>query len=203
MDPRPAVFLDRDGTLIEERHYPTEPEDIVPVRGVGEALARLATAGYLRIILTNQSAVARGMISEEELAALNRDLADKLAVVGGGFDALYYCPHHPDGIAMGYAVPCRCRKPDTGLLDLARSRHEIDLSRSAFIGDSPRDLFPTVEGVGARILVRTGHPVTDRGAADHVAPTVVEAIDWLLTRAARRAARREGAAPPRVRARGA
>ena len=203
MEPRPAVFLDRDGTLIEERHYPTEPDDIVPVRGVGEALARLATAGYLRIILTNQSAVARGLISEEELAALHRDLADKLAVVGGGFDALYYCPHHPEGIAMGYAVACRCRKPDTGLLDLARARHAIDLSRSAFIGDSVRDLFPSVEGVGARILVRTGHKITDRGPADHVAPTVVEAIDWLLTRASRQADREKRRRGRGVRARGA
>ncbi len=198
-EPRPAVFLDRDGTLIEERGYPTEPEDIVPVRGVGEALARLAAAGYLRIILTNQSAVARGMLSEEELADLHRDLGDKLAVVGGGFDALYYCPHHPDGIAMGYAVPCHCRKPDTGLLDLALGRHAIDLSRSAFIGDSLRDLFPSVEGVAARILVRTGHPLTDRGPADHVAPSVVEAIDWLLTKR-RPTSPRAGA---RIRARGA
>jgi D-glycero-D-manno-heptose 1,7-bisphosphate phosphatase len=184
--PRPAVFLDRDGTLIEERHYPVRREDIVLLPGVGRALGRLGRAGWLRIVLTNQSAVARGLLTEEELSVLHEDLAAKLALAGGAIDALYYCPHLPDGRAMGYAHACHCRKPSPGLLELALADHAIDLGRSAFIGDAPRDLFPSVEGAGPRILVRTGHPLEDTGGADHVADALEQAVEWLLARSAPR-----------------
>lgn len=176
------MFLDRDGTLIEERHYPVTAGDIVPVPGAGAALARLEQAGYLRVVLTNQSAVARGMITEEELGLLHEDLLRKLARAGGGIDALYYCPHHPDGRAVGYAFACGCRKPARGLLDLAVSEQGIDLSRSAFIGDSARDLFTAVGAAGPRILVAGGQPPADDAGADHVAPNLPAAVDWLLER---------------------
>jgi len=179
---RPAVFLDRDGTLIEERSYPTAADDIVPVPGAGRALADLATAGYLRIVLTNQSAVARGLIDEERLAELHRVLEERLTVAGGAFDALYYCPHHPDGMAAAYAHRCRCRKPGPGLLELALAEHDVDLSRSVFIGDSPRDLYVDAGDVAARILVASGHPLEDTSAADHVAEDLPAAVDWLLSR---------------------
>jgi D-glycero-D-manno-heptose 1,7-bisphosphate phosphatase len=181
---RPAVFLDRDGTLIEERGYPTRPEDIVPLPDAGAALARLAAAGYLRIVLTNQSAVARGMLSEQRLEGLNAELTSRLAAEGGTIDALYYCPHHPDGVAVAYSYACACRKPAPGMLELAVREHDVDLSRSAFIGDSPRDLFPGVPGTGPRILVRGGHPLSDVTGADHVADTLTEAVDWLLAQPA-------------------
>jgi D-glycero-D-manno-heptose 1,7-bisphosphate phosphatase len=188
---RRAVFLDRDGTLIEERHYPVRTEDIVLLPGTGAALARLGEAGWLRIVLTNQSAVARGLLTEEELGALHDDLLRKLAADGGGIDALYYCPHHPEGSAVGYAFACACRKPGRGLLDLAVAEHDVDLAGSAFIGDSPRDLFPDVAGAGPRILVATGHalppsatPAATAGAgtpaAPHVAASLGAAADWLL-----------------------
>jgi D-glycero-D-manno-heptose 1,7-bisphosphate phosphatase len=179
---RPAVFLDRDGTLIEERGYPTTRTDIVPQAGAGAALARLAAAGYLRIVLTNQSAIARGLLTEEQLGDLHADLAAKLAADGGAIDALYYCPHHEDGVAVAYAHACACRKPAPGLLELALREHDVDLARSAFIGDSPRDLFAGVAGAGPRILVRGGHPLTDVTCADHVAGSLLEAVDWLLAR---------------------
>ena len=86
---RRAVFLDRDGTLIEERGYPVRSQDIVPLPGVGRALAALGREGWLRVVLTNQSAVARGLLSEEELGRLHEDLAAKLARQGGAIDALY------------------------------------------------------------------------------------------------------------------
>lgn len=182
MSRRPAVFLDRDGTLIEERRYPCRSADIVPLRGVGRALRRLSSAGYLTIVLTNQSAVARGLLDEQELERLHAELQARLVSGGGGFDALYYCPHHPEGRAVGYAFACTCRKPARGLLDLALARHAIDLSRSAFIGDSPRDLFRDVPGAGPRILVRSGHPLPEDGCADHVADDLPAAVDWLLAR---------------------
>jgi D,D-heptose 1,7-bisphosphate phosphatase len=176
------VFLDRDGTLIEERHYPVRTQDIVPLPGVGEALARLEQAGWLRIVLTNQSAVARGLLSEEDLGRLHDDLLVKLARHGGGLDAIYYCPHHPEGRAVGYAFACTCRKPARGLLDLALAEHGIDLSRSAFIGDAPRDLFSGIGPAGPRILVATGHALADTSTADHVAAHFPAAVAWLLAR---------------------
>jgi len=185
MTARPAVFLDRDGTLIEERHYPVTTNDIVPLPGAGGALARLAQAGWLRIVLTNQSAVARGLLTEEDLGLLHEDLRRKLARDGGDIDALYYCPHHPEGRAVGYAFACQCRKPARGLLDLAVAEEDVDLARSAFIGDSPRDLFPSVGPTGPRILVTSGHPLQDAGGADHVAPNLAAAVDWLLEHAPR------------------
>jgi len=176
---RRAVFLDRDGTLIEERGFPVRKEDIVPLPGVSRALAALGRDGWLRIVLTNQSAVARGLISEEELGELHADLAAKLARQGGAIDALYYCPHLPDGVARGYAHACTCRKPGRGLLDLALAEHPIDLAASAFIGDSPRDLYADVAGAGPRILLRSGHPLTETRGADHVADTLADAVTWL------------------------
>jgi D-glycero-D-manno-heptose 1,7-bisphosphate phosphatase len=178
---RRAVFLDRDGTLIEERGFPVRREDIVPLPDVGRALAALGRAGWLRIVLTNQSAIARGLLSEEELGGLHEDLAAKLAQQGGAIDALYYCPHLPDGVARGYAHACACRKPGRGLLDLALAEHPIDLSRSAFIGDSPRDLYGDVDAAGPRILLRSGHPLTDTSGADHVADTLADAVEWLTS----------------------
>ncbi|MHC5210059.1 MAG: D-glycero-alpha-D-manno-heptose-1,7-bisphosphate 7-phosphatase [Planctomycetota bacterium] len=184
MSGQPAVFLDRDGTLIEERGYPTAKDDIVLRPDAGAALARLAAAGYARIVLTNQSAIARGMLTEEELAALHADLLAKLAADGGTLDAIYYCPHHPDGTAIAYSHACQCRKPAPGMLELAVREHELDLTRSAFIGDSPRDLFPGVPGTGPRLLVHGGHPLSDVTGADHVAASLSEAVDWLLARTA-------------------
>jgi D-glycero-D-manno-heptose 1,7-bisphosphate phosphatase len=182
---RPAAFIDRDGTLIEERHYPVEIEDIVPVEGAGAALSRLKDAGWLRIVLTNQSAVARGMLNEEDLGRLHDHLARKLANDGGSLDGIFYCPHHPEGISLGYSFPCACRKPERGLVDLALAEHDIDLARSGFIGDSARDLFPGVPDVGARILVvapGAAKPADLTSPPDHIAPNFPAAVEWLLTR---------------------
>ena len=178
--PRPAVFLDRDGTLIEERGYPAREEDIVPLPGVGAALQRLGEAGFLRIVLTNQSGVARGLYTEEDLGRLHADMARKLAAQGGAFDALYYCPHHPEGSAVAYAFACTCRKPGRGLLDMALAEHAIDLPRSVFIGDGVRDLYPEAGPARARILLRSGHPLPADAQADHIARDLGHAVEWLL-----------------------
>lgn len=183
---RPAVFLDRDGTLIEERNYPSRPEDIVPLPGTGPALQRLASLGFLRIVLTNQSAVARGMLTEEGLAELHAHLVRQLNASGGGVDAIYYCPHHPEGIAVGYNHVCSCRKPKQGLLDMALKEHGIDLSRSIFIGDALRDLFVDAGPAAGRLLVQTGHAIGDTTGADAVVPSLVEATEWILERYGRR-----------------
>ena len=179
---RPAVFLDRDGTLIEERGYPAQEQDIVPLPGVGRALAKLGEAGFLRIVLTNQSGVARGLFDEEQLERLHADLQHKLEAHGGGLDAIYYCPHHPEGKAVAYGHACTCRKPGRGMLDLAIAEHDVDLARSVFIGDAPRDLFPDAGPVRARILVKSGHPLPEDAKADQVVADLPAAVEWLLER---------------------
>jgi len=188
-----AVFLDRDGTLIEERGYPVRCEDIVPLPGVAEALARLREAGWLCLVLTNQSAIARGLLDEEQLGVLHEHLQAQLAARGGGLDGVYWCPHHPEGKAVAYSFACECRKPREGLLALALADHDVDLRRSVFIGDSPRDLFPGAGPVTARILVRSGHPLADVSLADHVAERLPAAVEWLLAREAEATLRERGA----------
>src|SRR5689334_2603023 len=180
---RPAIFLDRDGTLIEERGYPAQESDIVPLPGVAQALAQLGEAGFLRIVLTNQSGVARGLFDEEQLERLHADLLHKLKAHGGGLDAIYYCPHHPEGKAVAYRHVCTCRKPGRGLLDLAMAEHGIDLARSVFIGDAPRDLFADAGPARARILVKSGHALPADAKADFVAENLPSAVAWLLERA--------------------
>jgi len=178
---RAAVLLDRDGTLVEERHFPRRPEDIVPLPGVGEALIRLGALGMLRIVLTNQSVVARGLLSEEGLERLHDVMRARLAQTGGAVDAVYYCPHHPDGVAAGYAMRCPCRKPAPGLLEVARHRHGLDPACCCAVGDSARDLFPDEPGLGARVLVETGHPIDEaaRRHADAVVPDLLAATAWI------------------------
>lgn len=183
--PRPTVFLDRDGTLIEERSYPVRAEDLVVLPGVPEALAALKDAGYRLVILTNQSAVARGMIDEERLGVLHDGLLEELGAAGGTIDALYYAPHHPEGSNPAYRFDSPLRKPRAGMLELAVHEHPTDLGRSACIGDAVRDLFVDVEGIGRRVLVRSGHALSaaDADAADHVADALPDAVDWLLAHA--------------------
>ena len=180
--PRRAVFLDRDGTLIEERNYPSTADDIVLLPGAGLALQRLSTAGFQRVLLTNQSAVSRGYLSEEELGMLHEHLLRELHSQGGDLEAIYYCPHHPDGDAVGYNHACACRKPARGLLDLAVQERNLDVSSSIFIGDSPRDLFLDAGPAAARILVQTGLSIDDTSGADHVATDITDAIEWILER---------------------
>jgi histidinol-phosphate phosphatase family protein len=133
-------------------------------------------------MLTNQSAVARGMLTENGLAILHENLIQQLKAFGSGLDAIYYCPHHPDGVAAGYNHACSCRKPKRGLLDLAMREYPIDLSRSIFIGDSPRDLFLDAGPAAGRLLVETGHTIDDSSGADAVVPSIVEATEWVVKR---------------------
>ena len=137
---RPAAFLDRDGTIIEEVNYLTRPEDLRLEPGALDALRRLREAGYLLIVVTNQSAVARGMITERELASLHGLLERKLAQGGVRLDGIYYCPHHPDSDLAEYAASCDCRKPEPGMLLRAAADLGVDLGRSVMFGDSERDV---------------------------------------------------------------
>lgn len=156
---RLAVFLDRDGTLNREVDYLADPDALEVLPGVADALARLRAAGFALVVVTNQSGIARGLLDEAVLAEIHRRLED---AVGLAFDAIEFCPHHPDFGPAALRRTCECRKPEPGMLRAAARRLDLDLERSWIVGDSERDLAAGA-AVGARgVLVATG-----RGAAEH------------------------------------
>ncbi len=163
--PKRAAFLDRDGTIVEEVDYLTRPEQLRLLPGAAAAIRRLNEAGWLVVVATNQSAVARGMLSEDGLAAVHARLKEMLAAEGARLDGIYYCPHLPDGSVADYARVCDCRKPAPGLLQQAARDLGIDLPASAMIGDGLRDLQAGMAAGCSRLfLVRSGH-----GAAEETA----------------------------------
>jgi histidinol-phosphate phosphatase family protein len=134
---RLAAFLDRDGTLNRRIGYVTRPDEMELLFDAASAVARLNRAGVLAIVVTNQSAVARGLTTLETLGGIHERMLGLFADAGARIDAIYFCPHHPD---FGDRVQCGCRKPLPGLLETAATEHAIDLSRSVLFGDEPSDL---------------------------------------------------------------
>jgi D,D-heptose 1,7-bisphosphate phosphatase len=135
-----AVFLDKDGTLIEDVPYNVNPDLMRLTSGAVEGLRSLHAAGYKLIIISNQSGVARGYFPEEALLAVEARSRQMLAEMGVVLTGFYYCPHHPDGYVPGYNINCSCRKPEPGLILDAAKEHGIDLASSWFIGDILNDV---------------------------------------------------------------
>lgn len=131
----PVVFLDKDGTLIEDLPYNVVPALIRLAPGAAEGLVRLHVAGFRLLVISNQSGVARGFFREEALAAVEERLRLLLSELGVPLAGFYYCPHHPEGVMPGYAIDCSCRKPGPGMILRAAEDHAIDLERSWFVGD--------------------------------------------------------------------
>lgn len=158
-----AVFLDRDGTLIHNYHYCRDPRLVRLLPGVGPALRTLAQAGYRLIVVTNQSGIARGYLTERDLAAVHDRLRRLLAVEGVTLHAIYYCPHHPNGLRAGYAGRCLCRKPEPGLLLRAAAEWGISLRHSWYIGDVLADIEAGNRAGCRTVLLDLGtEPVPDR-----------------------------------------
>ncbi|VTR93122.1 -heptose -bisphosphate phosphatase : D,D-heptose 1,7-bisphosphate phosphatase OS=Geobacter metallireducens (strain GS-15 / ATCC 53774 / DSM 7210) GN=gmhB PE=3 SV=1: Hydrolase_6: Hydrolase_like [Gemmata massiliana] len=154
---REAVFLDRDGTLIEEVNHLSSPDQVRLIPGAAEAVRRLNDAGVLVIVITNQSGVARGYFPESRLSAVHDRVSELLAAHGAKVDAYYYCPHHPTEGIGAYRVTCTCRKPKPGMLLTAARDFDIDLARSWMVGDKVCDS-GAGDAAGCRsVLVRTGH----------------------------------------------
>ncbi len=128
---RPAAFLDRDGTLMEDSGYIGDPKRVRVLEGVPEGLIELANAGFARIVVTNQSGVARGMFGEPDVIDVHRELSKQLATSDATVDAYYYCAHLRD---------CTCRKPETGLAMQAVGEHDLDLAHSVVFGDRGSDI---------------------------------------------------------------
>jgi len=174
---KPCVFFDRDGTLIEERNYLADPGGVVLLPGAADAVRRAREAGYLAVILTNQSGVGRGYFTLNEVEAVNRRLRELLAAGRGALDGIYVCPHAPE-------EDCPCRKPRTGLVEQAARELEIDLSGSWVVGDKAADV-ELARNAGMRaVLVETGYGASageePRRMADFVAPDVLAAVEWIV-----------------------
>ncbi|HEX6484362.1 MAG TPA: HAD family hydrolase [Ktedonobacteraceae bacterium] len=137
---RSALFLDRDGTLVYPRHYPSSPQELHLYEGIGAALKAFQDRGFCLVMVTNQAGIARGYFTEEDLERMHIYLAEELAKSGVLLDAIYYCPHHPDGVVAELAIRCDCRKPQPGMLLRAAKDLELDLQSSWFVGDILDDI---------------------------------------------------------------
>jgi D-glycero-D-manno-heptose 1,7-bisphosphate phosphatase len=157
MSTRPAIFLDRDGVLIEDVHYLAAPEQVRLVPGSAEAVAALNRAGWPVVVVTNQAGVGKGLFPLDAVGAVHAHLADLLATFGASIDGYYFCPHHPEAEVEAYRVRCECRKPQPGMLHRAAAELGLDLARSWMIGDRASDLEAGAAAGCRTILVRTGY----------------------------------------------
>jgi len=186
--PRPAVFIDRDGTLTEEVGYVNHPSRLRLLPRSARAVRRLNDAGIPAVLVTNQAGIARGYFSAEVLDAVTRELVAQLKDGGAHLDGIYVCPHHPSAGAPPYRMECGCRKPKPGLLERAAGDLALDLKGSVMVGDKPSDLDAAARAGARGVLVLTGY---GRGeweyrrtvfpvAPDHVAEDLLDAVEWAL-----------------------
>jgi D-glycero-D-manno-heptose 1,7-bisphosphate phosphatase len=177
---RPAVFLDRDGTLNKEVNYLHQIENFEWVPGAPEAIRRVNELGVPALVVTNQSGVARGYFGEEEVEQLHAFMEEELAKIGATVDAFYYCPYHPEGTVEEYRSLSHCRKPNPGMFEDAIEEWAVDPARSFVVGDKNTDLIPGTELGMTTILVRTGHgDEEDEGVPDHVVDDVSAAVSLI------------------------
>jgi D-glycero-D-manno-heptose 1,7-bisphosphate phosphatase len=147
---RRAALLDRDGTIIVDEHYLADPDRVALLPGAAEAIRLLASAGVPSIVCSNQSGIARGLVSLEQHRAVRLRVTELLAREGAELLDVFVCPHHPS-----VTGPCACRKPGTLLFEQAAATHGLDLSRSLFAGDRYRDVAPAARFGGVAMLVRS------------------------------------------------
>jgi D-glycero-D-manno-heptose 1,7-bisphosphate phosphatase len=186
----PAVFLDRDGTMVHDVGYLSHLKDLEWYPWTIDAVRLLKRAGFLVCVTTNQSGIALGFFAETFVGEVHREMAERIARAGAQVDGWFYCPHHPHGVVDALRVDCDCRKPQPGMIRQAQRQFEIDLGRSFVVGDKLADV-RMAKSVGARgVLVRTGYGesivaqhdgrVPD---ADHVAVNLMDATAWILGQA--------------------
>ena len=189
-----AVFLDRDGVIIEDKNLLTKVSEIRLLPGVPGALNRLRSAGFRLIVVSNQPVVARGLATEAEVERINDAINQQLKESSGaGIDQFYFCPHHPNATNPVYRVNCDCRKPRPGLILRAAKDHAINLSASFLVGDRITDIIAGARAGCRTILVQTGqHEAPSIQTAEPIDPTIQpdwscadlnEAVDWILKQA--------------------
>ncbi len=183
-----AVFLDRDGTISEEVGYVNHLDRFRLYPWTVEAIRRLNRAGLQAVVITNQSGVARGYFPESLVNEIHEKMCAELAAQGAVIDRIYYCPHHPEGRVEAYRIRCDCRKPGTGMIERAARDLNLGLGSSFVVGDRYQDL-----EVGFRVEARTVLVLSGYGKGellyqrtswaqqpDHIAPTLLQAVDWIL-----------------------
>lgn len=185
------VFLDRDGTINKEVDYLYRPEDLVILPEVTGALRRLKEHGFRLVVVTNQAGVARGYYKEEDVMILHEALNRRLSKEGAEIDQFFYCPHHPVHGISEYKTECHCRKPETGMFEMAEAFFQVDKAHSYMIGDKLLDTEAGSRYGVSSILVGTGYgkgiydsmKEEERSAAfAYYAPSMKEAADYILTR---------------------
>lgn len=179
-----AVFLDRDGTIVEDTGYLHEISKVRFLPRASLAIKLLRENGFKVIIITNQAGVARGYFTEERVQEINSYIQARLAEQGAPIDMIYYCPHHIEGVVEEYRQECYSRKPNPGMIEQAVRELGIDLAGSFVIGDKPSDIEAGHRAGCLSILLADGVPA-DRDQeikviSDHTAPDLYEAVQWLL-----------------------
>jgi D-glycero-D-manno-heptose 1,7-bisphosphate phosphatase len=188
---RPAVFLDRDGTLIEERGYLDRLDLLKVFPWTADALRLLKRAGFANVVVTNQAAIGRGLIDEAFLNEVHRELDARLARGDAAIDRYYHCPHLVDAEVEAYRQSCRCRKPGPAMIEQACREMGLDPARSVMVGDRWLDV-GCGRAAGTRaLLVRTGHGGHEADAppgglqADAILDNLMEAAGWILRNSSR------------------
>lgn len=179
-----AIFLDKDGTLIEDISYNTDPDKIKLLPGVAEGLRLLQRKGYLLIVVTNQSGIARGYFSKEQFDTAIAKLQELLAEQGVVTDDVYFCPHHPEGVVSEFRGECACRKPYPGLLLQAQQEHDINMKASWMIGDILNDVEAGNTAGCRTILLNSGNEteweLTRQRLPNKMAADFTEAVEAIV-----------------------
>jgi len=186
-----AIFLDRDGVIIKDVNLLTESVDIHILDGVPESLVSLKSFGFKLIVVSNQTVVARGLATEENVKEINSEIENKIVELGGPtFDEIYFCPHHPNATLPEYRGECECRKPRSGMLVQAAIEHNIDLTASFMVGDRITDIIAG-KNVGCKtILLETGmhnaesivtiDKINENIQTDYTCKNLITAVKWIL-----------------------
>ena len=189
---RPAVFLDRDGVIVEELHLLKRLKDIRMIPGAAAALRSLADAGFARVVVTNQPIIARGHATVDEVNAVNREIETRLVSEGAPpMDAYCVCPHHPRAALDAYRLECECRKPRPGLLVNAAEELGLNLARSFIVGDRLSDIAAGLRagcrgvlvhsGAHEEALIESSDPVRDHDIPDHCCADLSAAARWIIS----------------------
>ena len=182
----PAVFLDRDGTIIDDVGYLDRVDGVALYPWSADALRLLRRGGFAIVVITNQSGVARGLYAESAVHEVHAHLAEALGRGGAVVDAWYHCPHHVDAVDAAYRLDCDCRKPKPGMLVKAAADLGLDLARSVVVGDRWSDVAAARAVGAAGVLVRTGVGAREERTpeagltADAIVPSLAEAASWIL-----------------------
>jgi len=178
----PAVFLDRDGTIIVEKGFLGDPTKVELIPGASDAIRKLNKAGYAVIIVSNQSGVARGYFDEDTVRVVNDHVNVLFERENASIDMFYYCPHYSDGSVPGYAIDCPCRKPAAGMIE--KAKEELGITPALVVGDRESDIMLAVNIGVPGILVLTGYGNKQspevKQKAGFVAKSIEEGIDWFL-----------------------